>query len=234
MLTYRILSICFRWLHYRNFQMPAYILFIVGLCRSGLGETMGNTTKTLPRTTIYLDTLQDQNVCFNGAPQFFFAYQSADRFSLNTVSSNFIKIPGLSLVFYHAKPRLYKIRLQGHLYTVSLDTRTLMRFMIDDHILSSNKLYPNTEQRLNMQLPVGSYNLETLDWREGIFAFTESSRATMPCSKTEIVYLPAGVHSIDVVSRTTIAMQAEGFELSVEVIELMEGSTTNLPLLYPN
>jgi hypothetical protein len=104
--------------------------------------------------------------------------------------------------------------------------------MIDERILISNKLLPNTEERL--KVASAPFNdLWAFDWQGGIIVHSSSSFVTIPGSKRENVYLPAGTHSIDVVVRTQANVHVEGFELSVEVNDIPEGATTNLPLLVP-
>lgn len=212
-----------------------FALFLCGIDTFIVGsQPSSNTTQFHSTNIINLDSLKGRSERFNEAPQFFFAYQTSQWFRLSSVLPDFIKIPGLSLVFHHSRPRLYKIRFQGHVHTPAAASFNLVRVMVDNYLLIGNKLYPNTEHRFQMKRPSWRNDQWGLDWLGGVFAWSGVTANTFPCSKADTVYLPGGTHSIDVVARTSNVLQTEGLELAVELIELPEGSKTNLPLLYPS
>ena len=103
------------------------------------------------------------------------------------------------------------------------------RIMIDDQILVSNRLLPNTKDRQAAEPTLGSSNRE-VDWRGGAFIYG-TGFVTFPCVKLETVYIPGGTHSVDVGVRTAGSLGVHGGELFVEVVELNGGAQTNLPLL---
>lgn len=160
-----------------------------------------------------------------------FAYQTIHRFLVNTATTVFFKIPGLSIILHHPKSRLYKIRVHGQIHTPSVRGGTFVCVMIDNQILILNKLYSNTVEHRNVQSLSGSNILGEFDWRGGVFVWIGASASMLSFSKSEFVYLLAGVHAIEVGVRTGNSMQIEGFDLSVEVIALAEGSRTNLHFL---
>lgn len=193
-------------------------------------QSASNLTIDTKANVIYLDRPNTRSFFINTAPQFYFARQNQRQFILDAVSNTFVKVPGLSLVFYNDHPRLFRISIQGQAYNRVLNCMSFVKIMIDEHILIANKLFPNTDARLQM-IPIPDTNLASLDWQGGIVLYGSSSYMTISSHKRENVYLPAGVHSIDMVVRTDGGVVIEGFELSVEVNDIPEGMTTNLPLL---
>jgi len=165
---------------------------------------------------------------------FYTVYQTMYRYELNTVSTSFVKIPGLSFVFSHTVPLLYKIRFQGGCANLMADKASFLRIMIDNKILVSNKLLPNTDRRLDFAPYLGT-SLREIDARGGVFLFTPLASATsweqFSCAKTENVYLPAGMHSIDVVVRTDGVFYGYTGELTVELVEYSSNSGINLSML---
>jgi hypothetical protein len=214
-----------------SIQMLYFTLLMFGLCDLYFAQSTSNITQE-KNSIIYLDTRGARQLSFNAAPQFFFAYQTIPAFILNTASTTFVKVPGLSLVFYNARPRLFRISIQGHMYTNTPYYASLMKVMIDEHILISNKLLPNNDQRYGMASAPG-FDAWAIDRQGGIISYTASPGMAVSGFKRENVYLPAGTHSIDVVVRTSKSVQVEGSELSVEVNDIPEGANINLPLLVP-
>jgi hypothetical protein len=211
--------------------MLGFILLIFGLCDLHFAQSKSNVTQE-KNSIIYLGAPGARQSPFNPAPQFFFAYQTDARFFLNTASTAFVKVPGLSLVFYIDRPRLFRISIQGQMYTSALNSGSLIKVMINEHILISNKLLPNNDQRFGVASAPGN-DLWSKDWQGGILLHSTASYVTVSGFKRESVYLPAGTHSINVVVRTWKSVQVEGFELSVEINDIPEGANTNLPLLVP-
>lgn len=215
-----------------SFSMLAFTLLILGLCRLHIAQSVSNITDEKVPNTIYLDKPGDKSFFYNPAPEFYFAYQPTPKFVLTTVSPTFIKVPGLALVFCNAHPRIFRISIQGQMHTSALTFGSMVKVMIDEHILISNKLVPNTEERFKLLATPGS-DLWSSDWAGGILAYSASSFITISAHKSETVYLPAGTHSINVAARTSKTVSVEGFELSVEVNDIPEGAKINLPLLVP-
>jgi hypothetical protein len=214
-----------------SIQMLYFTLLMFGLCDLYFAQSTSNITQE-KNSIIYLDTRGARQLSFNAAPQFFFAYQIIPAFILNTASTTFVKVPGLSLVFYNARPRLFRISIQGHMYMSTPHCVSLMKVMIDEHILIWNKLLPNNDLRYGMA-PAPGFDAWAIDRQGGIISYTTSPGMAVSGFKRENVYLPAGTHSIDVVVRTCQSVKVEGSELSVEVNDIPEGANINLPLLVP-
>jgi hypothetical protein len=162
--------------------------------------------------------------------KFFSKYQSTHSFSLNTVSNTFVKVPGLTFVFSHPTPLLYRIYFQGSCQTSSVGYFSYLKIMIDEKILVSKKLLPNNDQRLLVE-PSWGNNLEKIDSRGGCLIRGATPWDFVPCTKSDIAYLPAGIHSIDVVLRTELFIAVYGGELNIELIEYETGSNISLPIL---
>lgn len=208
--------------------LPILLLLELPLLSLSQQKTYGN--RTLQTDTIYLDRGRNFFVGAIQGPQFYFKYQLDRVFHLNTASMTFVKIPGLSFVFHHSRPSIYKIYFQGMVYANNLDCRTWIRMMIDDQVLIANKLYPNTEGRFTIDPSIGRDSM-AIDWRAGIYVYSLSSVIVVPSVKREVVLIAAGTHSIDIGIRTERGVGVHGAELSLEIIELDELSKTNLPLL---
>ena len=71
--------------------------------------------------------------------------------------------------------------------------------MIDGRILISNRLYPNTEQRLNYDPSIAADMSFFLDGRGGALYYSTVS-IDFPSSKFETIYLGPGIHTIEVVA----------------------------------
>ncbi|CAM4841792.1 unnamed protein product [Rotaria magnacalcarata] len=137
------------------------------------------------------------------------------------------KLPGLSLSFHHVRPRLYKISYHGQC-SVDSGTRNWVRMMVDGRILISNRLYPNTEQRLDYDPSVSTDMSTFLDSRGGALYYS-TGVTDFPSSKVETVYLSAGIHTIEVVARTDRGFRIHNGELHVELIEF-EPSEMDAPV----
>lgn len=205
------------------------VLLIFITCQICLIQSQNNTSQTLPPDVINLDRVQSRSSAPNTAPQFFSKFQLEDVHVITTVSDTFEKIPGLSLLFYHSQPRLYRIRIQGSI-CINQPGYVWVRILVDDQVPYANQLLPNNNLRNRAAASFGT-SLLRLDARGGIFAGMNHGYHTYSCSKVDTLYIPGGVHSIDVGARIDAYAQIETFQLDVEVLELDEQSSTNLPLL---
>ncbi|CAF3315300.1 unnamed protein product [Rotaria socialis] len=211
--------------------MLFFILIIGVFVHDGI-QAFGNTTQS-GSDIIYLDkplNNRNRNGYAYSTPQFFLRTQTPVSFYFTTAMVGFVKVPGLSLALHHSRARLYEIRFQGSLYTTALAKRSYIRIMIDDAILISNKLYPNTEERKRLD-PSFENNLLNSDIQGGIYLYSSSSNIVFPCVKFETAYIPAGTHSIDVVIRTEDTIIVHGSELFVKVFDIDESSQSSLPLV---
>ena len=74
--------------------------------------------------------------------------QQPELYTLHGTSETFIKLPGLTMPFYHTEPLLYKIRLEGKCHLNFPSPKWLyLHLMIDDYLLYVNKFLPNTANR---------------------------------------------------------------------------------------
>ncbi|CAF2209539.1 unnamed protein product [Rotaria magnacalcarata] len=149
-------------------------------------------------------------------PYFYVRYQSLP-FVQRTVSNSFVKIPGLELAVYHAQPALYRIMFQGNCQ--GLPGYKYVQILIDGRVLIANYLLPNTDKRQAVASELGSSTHE-IDSRDGgtHLVSTEGSMISS-CPRFRSVYLPSGVHIVEVgvrISNSDLAMY-DG-QLQVELI----------------
>lgn len=207
-------------------RFTIFIAVLTYLCKESLAN---NVTKNLSPNVINLDTSsKGRGTSCNYRPQFYYTKQTDRVFDFTSVVPGFVKIPGLSLVFYHAQPRLYKIRAQGNYNTMGIHHLSFLRIMIDGKILIYNKLYPNNAQRAAASIIGELYHA---DMEGGIFVYPFDGGYIASFTKEETVYLAGGVHSIDVVLRTEKGIRIEGANLFVELAELDQAEDINLPIL---
>ncbi|CAF3896718.1 unnamed protein product [Rotaria sp. Silwood1] len=123
------------------------------------------------------------------------------RFDLDTVSSTFVKIPGLLISVNHETPMLYKIHFSAGCYMPQF-VHSYIHFMINDMILIDNKLLPNTNNR-HTYVPKLGNDLFQVDSHGASFMRSSNTAGTYyTCTKYELVYLPPNLHVIEAVVRT--------------------------------
>ncbi|CAF2067834.1 unnamed protein product [Rotaria magnacalcarata] len=207
------------------------MLFYTSLFVTLLCLTVALTVNKNSTDIIYLDNVRQNYKSISSAHphQYYFKYQPNSIFVLNVPSKIFTQVPGLSLSFHHVRPRLYKISYHGQC-SVDSGTRNWVRMMVDGRILISNRLYPNTEQRLDYDPSVSTDMSTFLDSRGGALYYS-TGVTDFPSSKVETVYLSAGIHTIEVVARTDRGFRIHNGELHVELIEFEPSEVINLPLL---
>ncbi len=134
---------------------------------------------------------------FIHSQRYYVKQQQPAVYTIHGHSETFVKLPGLTMPFYHTEPLLYKIRFEGKCYSphYSEGVWLYLHLMIDDYLLYVNKFLPNTANRYQY-LPGCGLN-DCGDYIGGFYWHTISGSVTM-CSFSDIIYLNAGLHVIDV------------------------------------
>lgn len=160
-------------------------------------------------------------------------HMPAFRFDLRTASSTFVKIPGLIVAVYHSAPVLYKVWFSAGCYMSQPVGSHYIHFMIDDLILIDNKLLPNTDDRYAYVPNLGNNPME-IDAHGASFMRSSDSVGTYyTCSKFELVYLPAGLHTIEAAVRTDHpSILVHTGTLTVELTQYDQD--TNIGLKFPS
>jgi len=105
------------------------------------------------------------------------------EFQITTPNTVFVKIPGLSLVLSHSYPMLYELSFEGVCRVETGGAAYQLDFLCNDHVLVDNKLERNDGT---------SKGRELWYWYKPMVLFRQA------CTRTETVFLPAGIHLIDV------------------------------------
>lgn len=133
---------------------------------------------------------------------FYRAYQDPEYFELKFDSVVFTKVPNLMLAINHNVSMLYSIRLQTLLSVMTPGAHSMLRFLVDGRVLTSNKLLPNNERRLRDQNLRGT-SVCNLDLRGGAGSCSGTSAGSATSFfKSELFILPAGTHTVEVGVRT--------------------------------
>ena len=108
-----------------------------------------------------------------------------------------------------------------------------VRFLIDGRILVSNYLLPNNARRHLLVPELGS-NLDAMDHRAGGMIYSSGAPGiAMSCPKSDLIYMPAGTHVVEVGARTRYngGLMVYGGELSVQLTQYHP--EVNLALSHP-
>ncbi len=158
----------------------------------------------------------------NYLPKYYMKMQSTCCFELKGSSTYiFTQIPGLVLLFYHQTPTLYEISFHGHCRIDSPMTDVFLRLRVDGHLIIANYLSSDMK---NEDAADGSY----------MSSYTQPQLSWFQCSKTDLIYLSAGVHSIDLVAKTTNTARIHGGVLKTKLTPFDHGSDINMPLITPS
>jgi hypothetical protein len=182
-----------------------------------------NGNLTLPKNTIKISSNRMHNNLIL-SERHYVKQQQPSGYTLLGYSETFVKLPGLTMPFYHTQPLLYKIRFEGKcLSSHSASIWLYLHLMIDDYILYVDKFSPNTANRYQY-LP-GYTSFESADYVGGFFWYA-SSPTLVTCSFNDIIYLNAGLHVVDVGVRGGADPNLGAFPTSVNngilTIELVE------------
>ncbi|CAF1166970.1 unnamed protein product [Adineta steineri] len=133
----------------------------------------------------------------------------------------FTKIPGLMFVIHHTEPLVYQLQFQGSCQLFTPNINGFIRFLIDGRVLVRNYLLPNTDNRHLLVPELGS-GVDNLDHIGGGMLYSaQSVGIAMSCPKSDLIYMPAGTHVVEVAARTNIngPMVVWGGELSVQLTQ---------------
>ena len=101
--------------------------------------------------------------------------------------------------------------------------------MINDKILIGNKLLPNNDRRHIFASEFGNNIHEVDSYGASLIHSSATSWHFYSCPKSEIVYLPPGLHIIEVVARTASQLvQITNGMLEIELIKYQPYSNINL------
>jgi hypothetical protein len=157
-----------------------------------------NGNPILPKNTIKISSNRMHNNLIL-SERHYVKQQQPNSYTLHGYSETFVKLPGLTMPFYHTQPLLYKIRFEGKCYSQhSIGIWLYLHLMIDDYLLYVDKFLPNTPNRYKY-LPEFTGN-NRVDEVGGFFWHPNSLTVEM-CSFNDIIYLNAGLHIIDVGAR---------------------------------
>ncbi|CAF3795439.1 unnamed protein product [Adineta steineri] len=179
-----------------------------------------NGNPNLPMNTIQIPSHR-MNSNFIRSEKYYIKQQLPHVFLIQGPSETFVKVPGLTMRFYHTEPLLYKIKFEGKCYSPhSKAIFLLLRFMINDNLLYVDKFLPNTANRY--QYNAGYSSNDHIDNIGGVYWLNNSPLITQ-CSFSDIIYLNPGLHVVDVAVRGTLdsrafPTQVFGGALTIELV----------------
>lgn len=154
-------------------------------------------------------------------PKYYMKVQNPWSFHLVASSQPvFVQTPGLSLSFYHPMPMLYEISFHGNCRIDYPSTCLQLHLRVDGQLILGNYLSSDM----------------TSDHRSGgayMISNEQTHGSTFQCSKTDWIYLSAGIHVIDVAAKTSGAGAIEAGILRVKLIQFDDGTNINLPIMTP-
>jgi hypothetical protein len=176
-----------------------------------------NGNPILPKNTIKISSNRMHN------ERYYVKQQEPSQYDLLGRSETFVKLPGLTMPFYHTEALLYKIRFEGKCSSPhSTATWLNLHLMIDDYLLYVDKFLPNTANRYQY-LP-GFIDINGVDTIGGLY-WSVTSSTIVACSFNDIIYLNAGLHVIDVGVRGgyrgfgAFPISVLGGTLTIELVE---------------
>lgn len=213
----------------KTFHLILQCVLIALLFKSIVTSLTAANTKdivVIPAATRTLGNLPS----FIQAQSFHSRFQTRSRFDLSTVSDSFVKVPGLTFVFSHSTPMLYKINFQGTCTNYIAISESYMHILVDDKVFIFNKLLPNDNSRLSLGQDLDD-TLSKIDALDAGYFGSHTIWQWTPCVQYKTIYLAAGVHSIDVGVRTTKQFSVYGGQLTVELVQYNSNSSINLPII---
>ena len=115
---------------------------------------------------------------------------------------------------------LYEISFRGYCKIDTPSTSLHLRVRVDGHLIVGTYLLSDMTNNYGMD---GAYMVSNGQTHGSVFQ----------CSKTDWIYLSAGVHSIDVVIQTTGVANIEGGFLRVQLSQFDDGTDINMPIITP-
>ena len=136
------------------------------------------------------------------AHSIYFRRQDIISYTIPAPSDIFTKIPGLMFAIRHTHPTVYRLEFQGSCQLNAVAINGFVRFLIDGRLLVSNYLLPNNAQR-HLVAPELGRDLNEFDHRAGgMIRSAGSPGIAMSCPKSDLIYMPAGTHVVEVAART--------------------------------
>ena len=173
----------------------------------------GDGSPVLPPGTIQIQSKSSQaNV--RRSESYHSKQQQPRVYTLQGSSETFVKLPGTTLAFHHTEPLLYKVRFEGKCYSQHAQNIWLyLHLMVDDYLLYVDKFLPNTDDRYKH---IAGYSTNDLVDYIGGFHWHASSSTLNTCVFSDIVYLTAGLHVMDVGVRGGLNAQRGAFPTYVQ------------------
>ncbi|CAF1003140.1 unnamed protein product [Adineta steineri] len=196
-------------------EMYCYFLFMFLISKCNGNPILPMNTIQIPSNRVYNNFIRSE--------KYYIKQQLPEIFTIQGPSETFVKVPGLTMPFYHTEPLLYKIKFEGRCHSPhSKATWLHLRFMINENLLYVNKFLPNTANRY--QYNTGYSSNDHIDYFGGFYWYT-SSPTKIDCSFSDIIYLNPGLHIIDVAVRGGLGKNgafptyAQYGALTIELVE---------------
>ncbi|CAF0875828.1 unnamed protein product [Adineta steineri] len=170
-------------------RMYCYFLFMFLISKCNGNLNLPTNTIQIPSNRIYNNFIRSE--------KYYIKQQLPHVFLIQGPSETFVKVPGLTMRFYHTEPLLYKIKFEG-----------------------KYKFLPNTANRY--QYNAGYSSNDHIDNIGGVYWLNNSPLITQ-CSFSDIIYLNPGLHVVDVAVRGTLdsrafPTQVFGGALTIELV----------------
>ncbi|UJR06616.1 hypothetical protein I4U23_010900 [Adineta vaga] len=196
-------------------KMYFYFLFLFLVLQCNGNLNLPTNTIQIPSNRMYNNFIRSE--------KYYVKQQLPRVFTLHGPSETFVKLPGLTIPFYHTQPLLYKIKFEGKCFSPHSKAIWLyLRLMIDDYLLYINRVLPNTADRYKY---IGEYpDNDGNDYLGGLY-WHSNSVSVITCSFSDIIYLNPGLHVVDVSVRGGLGdsgafpTYVHGGVLTVEMIE---------------
>ncbi|CAF0838646.1 unnamed protein product [Adineta steineri] len=196
-------------------RMYCYFLFMFLISKCNGNPVLPMNTIQIPSNRMYNNFIRSE--------KYYIKQQLPESFAIQGSSETFVKVPGLTMPFYHTEPLLYKIKFEGNCYSPHPKQIWLyLRLMINDNLLYVNKFLPNTANRYQYN---AGYSSNDIAEYIGGFYWHSTSVAITQCSFSNVIYLNPGLHIIDVAVRGGISTygafptHVRGGTLTIELVE---------------
>ncbi|CAF3331595.1 unnamed protein product [Rotaria sp. Silwood2] len=177
------------------------------------------------------------NMNVRHAESYYVKKQNPILFLINGPSEIFVKLPGLTMAFYHTEPLLYKIRFEGKCYSKHAKSVWLyLHLMINDYVLYVDKFVPNTDSRFQyVSGQTGNYNSDQI----GGFYWYSTLPTVVTCAFSDIIYLNRGLHVVEIGARGGIDYNNGAFPININngvlTVELIQyGLNANIGMTPVN
>ena len=199
-----------------------YLLF-----NAGHGVAKSNTSvNEIPS----IQSRTSSSTALNHTSYFYTKFQDVRLFAVAAVSTGFVRVPGLTVIFHHNRPMLYRIGFQGGCQS-GTTAYNFVHLLIDGRVLIENELLPNNHLRQAVAPHLGK-TIDEVDSRSGGVFMGMNVPFVTSCPRFRKVVLPSGIHSVDVGIRITWpSMNIIGGQLDVELSSY--DTAVHVGLSYP-